>query len=146
MVSADGGTSRAALSIAENSTIWNGSEVDAASNTQWQIFRIVQLPDVSKFKVYRGADYNDMVEIFEGTGSSSTQTPYLIIGDGSSSFGGKVIFDYVAFTHGAYKPTPCGTFFFVADLNMDCYVNLTDLIIMANNWLQCTDPAIPYCL
>ncbi|MCK5000430.1 MAG: hypothetical protein KAS23_12890, partial [Anaerohalosphaera sp.] len=143
MASAQGGTARAVLSIAENSTIWNGSEVDDAANTQWQIFRIVQLPNLSQFKVYRGADYNNMVEIFAGTGSSSTQTPYLNIGDGSSSFGGKVMFDYIAFTPGAYKPTPCGTFFFMTDLNMDCYVNLMDLMVIAKHWLQCTDPLDP---
>jgi sialidase-1 len=31
--------------------------------------------------------------------------------------------------------------FLQSDINEDCYVNLLDLIIMANDWLKCTDPA-----
>ena len=29
------------------------------------------------------------------------------------------------------------------DINKDCYVNLMDLMLLANDWLKCTDPADP---
>ena len=59
------------------------------------------------------------------------------IGDGSSSFGGKVEIDYIAFTSGAYAPagdSPCDAFL-SGDLNKDCYVNLLDLKLLCNNIL-----------
>ena len=28
-------------------------------------------------------------------------------------------------------------------MNKDCYVNLKDLMLLANDWLKCTDPADP---
>jgi Concanavalin A-like lectin/glucanases superfamily len=35
----------------------------------------------------------------------------------------------------------CGQVYSTADLNQDCYINLTDVALMAAEWLDCTDIA-----
>ncbi len=38
-----------------------------------------------------------------------------------------------------------GTVYLSGDVNRDCYVNLKDYVLIAEQWLLCTDPALPEC-
>jgi lysophospholipase L1-like esterase len=145
MTAPDSTSSRAVLTLSESQTQFAGLTVDTTSNTdQFHTYRVVQTPGFDAFYVFREDSSGDMAEAFSGVAGSGSG-PYFNIGDGSSSFGGKVEIDYIAFTPGAYAPVgviPCDTFL-AGDLNEDCYVNLLDLILLVNNWLECTDPADP---
>jgi hypothetical protein len=99
------------------------------------------------------------------TGLNSTAPQHIMLGRGVPEFGdrfwaGNV--DEIAIWDGALTPEemlyvyesgvplpPPGCndigVYFPADLNHDCYINLEDFAVIANDWLKCNDPQIPTC-
>ena len=54
--------------------------------------------------------------------------------------------DYVRWTdEGAFLPADSGYSYKQSDFNKDYYVNMEDLSCIANEWLECTDPANAAC-
>jgi len=48
-------------------------------------------------------------------------------------------------TYVASKVCTCTTYL-VGDLNYDCYIDIDDLVLLAGDWLSCTDPLNEDCL
>ncbi len=47
---------------------------------------------------------------------------------------------------GEYEiPTGCDSYY-AGDVNQDCYVNLSDFVLMAQNWLKCNEKSDPDCV
>ena len=144
---ADTESKRLTLALGEAQTSLNGMTLDANINTEeFCVFRVVALADRDGIHVFRGGNDGKLAEIFSGTAGSGAG-PYFNFGDTSSSFGGKVEIDYIAFTPGCYAPmaTPDCREFLKGDVNRDCYVDLLDIVQLGDSWLQCTDPAKTEC-
>ena len=114
----------------------------ANNNTDdFHVFRIASGPCGSPHGIWR-----DGKLIWIGLhGSSGGAGPALLMGDTSSQYGGKVEIDYIAWTQGGFAPLDavnCDSFL-AGDINQDCFVNLKDIVLMAAEWLDCTDPANP---
>ncbi len=85
----------------------------------------VFVPDITRVEVYRLADGSPCID--EGM---DVGLPY----NGSAP-------DIGAFEYG------CGSWgYLVADVNKDCYVDLTDFATLAESWLACTNPLDSNCM
>lgn len=120
--------------------------------------------DANFLTLYLDGEVDGLPLAIGGTAPITTLDSNLIIGTslvfGGRGFAGDV--DEVAIWNGALTPeemiyvyqsgvpTPplsCQDIgdYYPADLNRDCYINLEDFAILAENWLKCNDPQRPEC-
>jgi hypothetical protein len=139
------GTSlRASLQVGQTQSGSVGNLVSNDNTDDFHVFRIASGPCGSPHMIWR----NGQLIWYGQHGASGDIGPALLMGDQSSSYGGKVEIDYIAWTQGGYAPVDainCDTFL-NTDLNQDCYTNLLDMADFAANWLDCTDPTNNDCI
>ena len=114
----------------------------------YHVYRLIVAPGGATFDVYR-----DNILVVDDRAVWIAWGP-LDFGDptgGVTCQDVSVNIDYVRWdTSGAYLPVlsadpgvcgGTGTVYNLSDLNQDCYVDLKDFSIFANDWFGCTDPA-----
>jgi hypothetical protein len=123
------------------------------TTTDWHTYRLTM--DGTIWRLYMDGDPSPVLSL-AGHNDADEGTPFdghlaLYWGEGS---GVSADLDYLRWTdQGALVPTgagggcgSAGTVFDPADFNFDCYVNLKDYQIFAEQFMSCTDPANPACI
>ena len=88
-----------------------------------------------------------------GMSSLTIEHSTTVTAAGKQGFGGQYLYGHTRGSFNNFKVeslTPicgdAGTLAFKqGDLNKDCYVNMSDTLIFASAWLECTDPADSTC-
>ena len=135
------------LSINDIGTSLSG-DPDTDNTDAFHTFRVAFDATADLFYVWRDGQLRGTTVVSNPGGGQR-----LIVGDGSSSIiSGQVEYEYIAVdATGAYEPSDdpycgqTGTMYLLGDVNKDCYVNLTDLSMLAQNWLECTHVLLAEC-
>jgi len=136
------------ITIRDSDDVANGSGVGNTNGPgEWTTFRITN--DDTTWRIYRDTDQSVEASV-PVVGDSGAYGLYQMALYGAQS---SAVFDldFVRWTNeGALSPgqavPQCGDSGFKAsDFNLDCYVNLADFQYIADEWMECTDPANAAC-